>query len=906
MGRTIVVTLPVLGLLVTSLELAAQVGSMRVTVPSPTAASLGKFGDIPVSLYTGVPDISIPLFTARGKTLELPIALKYHASGIRVEEIGGWVGIGWTLEAGGSITRTVRGLADEVSGGYHSTGDMWYNSSNWPTPSNPTIDLVTSEQLDGEPDQFFFSFAGRSGQFVMGPTSSSPTLKEYRAIPHQKLRIQPSLDFASWEITTEDGTRYTFAARETNTDWNLTQGSSQIPAKYGVSHTSAWHLTEIRSPGGDVITLGYAAYSARHRVGSYVEKFDQVVTGPGQPSPCVPSQFDVINEYTVDGLQLSSITTAAHVVAFTTTLRTDALNPLNSAQQELRLDKVIVRTPGGVVLRQYQFAHDYTLGGRLTLKNVYEQDRNGISLPPYSFVYDAQQLPSLTSYSQDHWGYFNGQANTTLVPAGITPSGSAAPGADRSPAPALARAGVLTKITYPTGGFSQFTFEANDYGALSFTGAVPYDWGTPLSIEARSTAFQGPQNTTFTVGGSATTIATVSVSLDPACGQQIGCAWAQIAGAGGGGFWSTPGQYFVALAPGSYTATASEEYNTNGFALITVTWREWWPAQNGGITGKVGGGLRVAEIQTADAMGNVTIRKYKYTLQSDPTRSSGVGGIEPDYDYSYNTPQCSYYSRSSMSKMPLGGGPAVGYREVTVWHGATGEFGKTRHTFRSALDAWDIGPLPGRWPFSTPTSYEWARGQQTGSSEYSAAGQPQRQSTSSHTIKGNPVTDPITARRFRGMSLNAFSAGGSGGTAYAYNEFEVISGWAFQNSETTTVYDTTGTTSFSTSKTFAYSNPDHLQVTEVTETNSDGTQRITRMKYPADYATASSGDEGLALNAMRTTAHIHSAVIERWVVEKVGTTEKIVEAQLTTFKQYATGQYLPYQRFVLNSPSPVQ
>src|SRR6185503_15830491 len=100
----------------------AQTGSLRVTTPSPTAASLGKYGDVPVSLYTGVPDISIPIFTAKGHTLELPITLRYHASGIRVEEIGGWAGIGWSLDAGGAITRTVRGLADESTNGYLHTG----------------------------------------------------------------------------------------------------------------------------------------------------------------------------------------------------------------------------------------------------------------------------------------------------------------------------------------------------------------------------------------------------------------------------------------------------------------------------------------------------------------------------------------------------------------------------------------------------------------------------------------------------------------------------------------------------------------------------------------------------------------------------------------------------------------
>jgi RHS repeat-associated protein len=45
-------------------------------------------------------------------------------------------------------------------------------------------------------------------------------------------------------------------------------------------------------------------------------------------------------------------------------------------------------------------------------------------------------------------------------------------------------------------------------------------------------------------------------------------------------------------------------------------------------------------------------------------------------------------------------------------------------------------------------------------------------------------------------------------------------------------------------------------------------------------------------------------VIERWVSEKTGSTEKVVSADLTTYKAYATGQYLPYQRFSLNSATP--
>jgi hypothetical protein len=76
----------------TATALTAQVGSMRVTLPSPNAASFGKFGDVPVNLYSGVPDISVPLFTAKGRTLELPVTARYHPGGIRAEEVGGWLG----------------------------------------------------------------------------------------------------------------------------------------------------------------------------------------------------------------------------------------------------------------------------------------------------------------------------------------------------------------------------------------------------------------------------------------------------------------------------------------------------------------------------------------------------------------------------------------------------------------------------------------------------------------------------------------------------------------------------------------------------------------------------------------------------------------------------------------------
>ena len=42
---------------------------------SPNVAALGKYGDYQVSHFTGIPDISIPIFEARSGNLSVPVTL---------------------------------------------------------------------------------------------------------------------------------------------------------------------------------------------------------------------------------------------------------------------------------------------------------------------------------------------------------------------------------------------------------------------------------------------------------------------------------------------------------------------------------------------------------------------------------------------------------------------------------------------------------------------------------------------------------------------------------------------------------------------------------------------------------------------------------------------------------------
>lgn len=79
----------------------AQTEMPKVVPLAPNAAALAKYGDIPVSYYTGTSTVSVPLYTIQAGDIQLPIDLSYHTGGIRVNELAGWTGLGWTLNAGG-------------------------------------------------------------------------------------------------------------------------------------------------------------------------------------------------------------------------------------------------------------------------------------------------------------------------------------------------------------------------------------------------------------------------------------------------------------------------------------------------------------------------------------------------------------------------------------------------------------------------------------------------------------------------------------------------------------------------------------------------------------------------------------------------------------------------------------
>ena len=146
-------------------------------IPTPQAASIGKYGDVPMSYYTGQADITIPLYSFTLRDVTLPIYLSYDSSGLQPNSLPGWTGHNWTLMAGGAITRVVQGNYDEFvypaafyftpetfTNYFHSYGaiNRLYNNDK------ALRDTVVYNRVDLAPDIFYFNFMGFSGRFFLG------------------------------------------------------------------------------------------------------------------------------------------------------------------------------------------------------------------------------------------------------------------------------------------------------------------------------------------------------------------------------------------------------------------------------------------------------------------------------------------------------------------------------------------------------------------------------------------------------------------------------------------------------------------------------------------------------------------------------------------------------------------
>lgn len=436
--------------------------------PTPEAASLGKYGQYPVALYNGLVNISIPIYEIEMKGYSLPISIDYHASGIKVDDISTPVGLGWVLNAGGVITRSVKDRPDLNFG---ASGVIRFDQEATSKLSHGNKQEYLSEMYDGEvsgaldleSDLYYYNFAGMSGSFRFDIRGN------LIQVPLTNNRIE--FDGTYFQITGKDGTIYAFRDRE-----NSYFEYRGVQTKY----VSSWYLTYIETTDGNRIDFEYMTDNTVY--------YDPYVTYSlkvfhSSPLPSLGLEATCLKRPVDNTLHLKSVTFPGGAVRFT-------YNGDRTDRRKYRLTRITVTNNKSFTLEHSYFGSTRLRLDAVKMENVgkYSFDYNTSALlPPYldasSPIPAHSNGPNQLFFGQDQWGYYNGvTTNKNLFTYDRVQTGYniTEVQANRSVNVNFTQACILKKITYPTGGYTVFNYEGNknylgeDLGGLRVKNVISY------------------------------------------------------------------------------------------------------------------------------------------------------------------------------------------------------------------------------------------------------------------------------------------------------------------------------------------------------------------------------------------------------------------------------------------------
>ncbi|WP_299458647.1 RHS repeat domain-containing protein [uncultured Microscilla sp.] len=814
---------------------------------SAEASGFGKYVDVPVSAYTGTPGVAVPIVNVRGKTLTLPVSLSYHHKGLQVEGQSGRVGLGWNLSAGGMITRVVRGEVDEKSGmtRYDQVADIQN------TITQEFFGKIDQGFQDGAPDVYTFNFLGQSGRFILYQN------KAY-FFSHSRLKVTHFSGSNLFTIIGEDGTTYTFDAAE-----RVNHIFGNIPNINTSDYISSWHLTQVISANKkDTITLRYNAVATTisKSIASY--RYALGACSKNNASVHTPSETNI------NGQELAAIESSLMKVVF----KTDSQVRLDVANRKaLKTIEVYDKQDLNHPIKTIQLEQGY-FGNNVHLKlnKVTAYDKNLQPKPSYVFEYHEElPVPDRASKSQDHWGFYNGAQNTTLIPK-LT-SGQPYGNANRNPDFEATRTTVLKKMIYPTGGHTVFEYEQNHYE----------------NIPSNSVALKNQQaSASVAPPVSNVNLTTRSVSLTIDYQQVVTLQHNVKRYRATSGLKDNINDIELKNAQGEVIWYIYTTYNAQAEQGITGTMQKELPAGNytlvvnaeGGddivasvnyksydykvITRKTGPGLRIKRITAYDRLKTTPAKVQTYLYEggvlqiptqnyasnvevsvleakgSNPTNISDYDCITCNYTYIGTSPQdFRYFSPYSHY--------ALVYTKVTELIGDNGAGGKNITYYE----------IPNQEDFNNVTVKE----------QKQLAFMPATNTfrlVNEVAYQYQEVTDrTFWAIIIRVLSTNQCNLGGNNLKDYFRESYTLPMRWRYLTQVTEKSYDDRNQVMINTTHT-SYSSI-HRYPNEVISVNSEGEKLIHRKKYPEDYTHAIAG--------FLVDKHILAVVLEEQVwQEKAG------------------------------------
>jgi len=478
---------------------------------SPQSADFVRYGNAPISYFTGQADVKIPLYTYKDADFEFPIYAAYNSSGFIPNKRDGIIGLNWFLGVGGVITRTINGVADDRQGyqdGNVPHGLLYGIRNNLGVQSvsrtgvfnDPSLGDVNSGYFwtigggcELEPDKFTFSMPGYNGSFFLQNDGTvrvegnKPLKVDLSGVSDQAFNDYYNINDSEIVITADNGYKYYFGGNVKYLEYSVVLATNS-PIRS--PEINAWHLTKIEAPNGRIASFQYSDFVQPMGSGSYTKSstnhFQASVTKfqTGKSSSSIAKEmvlglpfyhvdvfadndiYDVIEASKT--VYLKSITVDNNLIELAYSAKEkdfyNNYNGLLDADHGLKLDNITVKS-GGTVLYTFQFGYNYLKDGqRLFLTSLTESGKNPYLLDYYLPVGD---FPSPLITDIDYWGFWVGGYNLAglLIPkADIMSTGDIVyTSFERWPNPNFSVVGQLKTLTYPTNGYSRYEYEGNSY-----------------------------------------------------------------------------------------------------------------------------------------------------------------------------------------------------------------------------------------------------------------------------------------------------------------------------------------------------------------------------------------------------------------------------------------------------------
>ncbi|WEA00670.1 hypothetical protein [Mucilaginibacter sp. SJ] len=447
----------------------------EVVPASPQSRAFQQYGDYPVSYNTGVPDISIPLYTVKSGELEMPIVLRYHADGIKPYDPDlSNIGAGWTLDVGGLVSRTIKGRGDEQvvkPSPFLTAFDINQNTLDGAQYLNDI--LGPSAVKDTEHDIFSYSFLGKNGNFAIDDQGNGQFIAyPYPFIPY-KFNIQTAApgssqtyrSIAGIDITDDNGLNFKFGHNniETVATGSLPRGAT------------GWYLEDVLDPlNNNLLHISYDAVpefqTLRQDIGTIVSgDAGRMIVNSNCAGPSTSTGWTTSSQGTG---------TTYNVKALNTITFRDGYIKFNQSSDKRLLLSMVVYNKNNEIIRSFVFNRDVFPGSTSLNRFTSLEIKNGSGglAEQYSFTYNTQVQIADNDCSVDAWGYCNGTGGqfkytsrtigaiyNAPVNGGSSSYNIQVGNASFDPVEQYAKRYILEKITYPTGGTTEFSYQVNKY-----------------------------------------------------------------------------------------------------------------------------------------------------------------------------------------------------------------------------------------------------------------------------------------------------------------------------------------------------------------------------------------------------------------------------------------------------------